>query len=215
MIADRGGFFRRSGKMAASLAGLYSGWVCMMMQGRWIGLYRILAVVLLSVCLPAGSLIAGEGPSLSAQDWFERGRFMGEIGNYRKAVVAFSRVIEFVSDSAHAYNNRGVAYSELGNYRLAIQDYNRAIGIDPDEALFRFNRGIAFGRQEEFHLAMTDFAQVLEMEPQHAEARFFLGLIQRGTPGKGYIGVDNIKVSAQMGNKSAQNYLRSRFMGWY
>ncbi len=172
----------------------------------------VFAYLCLPIC-PASA--AGRDAALSAQEWFDRGRFMGEIGNYRKAVEAFSRVIELTPNSAHAYNNRGVAYSELGNYRLAIQDYNRAIGIDPDEAMFRFNRGIAFAREEEYHLAVMDFSDVVAMDPKHVEARFFLGLIQRGMPGEGYKGTDNIKVSAQMGNKDARKYLRSRLMGWY
>lgn len=171
-------------------------------------------VYLCSPTIPVSA--AGEDRALSARDWFDRGCFMGEIGNHRKAVDAFSRVIELIPNSAHAYNNRGVAYSELGNYRLAIRDFNRAIHLNPSEVLFRFNRGIAFGREEELELAMQDFAKVIAMDPKHAEARFFLGLIQRGMPGgEAYKGTDNIKVSAQMGNKEAREYLRSRFMGWF
>lgn len=189
-----------------------------MQQRHLTGLWRM-AVVALSFAFlffPACPASAGDDALLlSAQDWFERGRFMGEIGNFRKSVQAFTRVIELAPNSAHAYNNRGVAYSELGNYRLAIQDYNRAISIDPDEPMFRFNRGIAFGRQDEHDLAMADLAQVIEMDPQHDDALFFLGLIQKGLPGGAPKGVDNIKTAAKMGNKSAQAYLRSRFQGWY
>jgi len=190
----------------------------MKMQARLIRLVRltVFTVVFAYLCLPAGLVSAAGGDAvLSAQEWFERGRFMGEIGNYHKAVEAFSRIIKLTPNSAHAYNNRGVAYSELGNYRLAIQDFNRAVNMNPEDALFRFNRGIAFAREEEFHLAVTDFSQVIDMDPKHAEARFFLGLIQRGMPGEGQKGTDNIKVSAQMGYEDAQVYLRSRFMGWY
>jgi tetratricopeptide (TPR) repeat protein len=166
--------------------------------------------------LPACPASAGEDPDLTAQEWFDKGRFLGETGLFRKAIEAFSRTIELAPNYAHAYNNRGVSYSELGNYRLAIQDFNRAISLKPEEAAFRFNRGIAFGREEELELAMKDFAQVVGMDPRHAEARFLLGLIQRGMPGgEGYKGTDNIKVSAKMGNREAQEYLRSRFMGWY
>jgi tetratricopeptide (TPR) repeat protein len=103
----------------------------------------------------------------------------------------------------------------LGNYRLAIQDFNRAIHLSPSEALFRFNRGIAFGKGEEFDLAIKDFKRVLEMDPQHTNARFFLGLIQRSTPGEVHKGSDNIKTSARMGNKDAQEYLRSHLLGGY
>jgi tetratricopeptide (TPR) repeat protein len=189
-----------------------------MKRARRIGRIRltILAIVFAYLCLPAGSASAGEDAALSAQEWFDKGRFLGEIGVYRKAIEAFSRTIELAPNAAHAYNNRGVSYSELGNYRLAIQDFNRAISLKPEEAVFRFNRGIAFGREEELELAMKDFAQVVEMDPKHAEARFLLGLIQRGIPGRdAYKGTDNIKVSAQMGNKEAREYLRARFMGWY
>ena len=152
---------------------------------------------------------------MSAQEWFDRGCILADIGLYHKAVEAFSHTIELAPHFVHAYNNRGFAHSELGNYRLAIQDFNRAIGMDPKEAIFRFNRGIAFGRDEEYQLAMKDFNQVLEMDPKHPEARFFLGLIQKSIPGEIHKGVDNIKVSAQMGNKTAQQYLRTRFMGWF
>ncbi len=194
-------------------------WVCAMMEEeRFIGLIRImvLTIVFAALCLPIRPVSAAGGDTvLSAREWFDRGRFMGEIGNYHKAVEAFSRVIELAPNSAHAYNNRGVAYSELGNYRLAIKDFNRAIHLNPDEALFRFNRGIAFGKGEEFELAIKDLTRVIEMDPQHADARFFLGLIQRSTPGEVHKGSDNIKTSARMGNKDAQEYLRSHVMGWY
>lgn len=197
----------------------FPSWVCMMMRARCIRLIGItvFTVVCVYLHLPACPVSAADGDVvLSAQEWFDKGRFMGEIGNYHKAVEAFSRVIELTPKSAHAYNNRGVAHSELGNYRLAIQDFNRAINLKPREALFRFNRGIAFGREEELELAMKDFAQVVEIDPKHSAARFFLGLIQRGMPGgEAYKGTDNIKVSAQMGNQEAREYLRSRFMGWY
>jgi tetratricopeptide (TPR) repeat protein len=189
-----------------------------MKRAQLIGLFRITVFTLsfAYLCLPTYPASAGEDTVLSAQEWLDKGRFLGEIGVFHKAVEAFNRTIELAPNSAHAYNNRGVAYSELGSYRLAIQDFNRAIILKPEEATFRFNRGIAFGREEELELAMKDFAQVVVMDPKHAEARFLLGLIQRGMPGgEGYKGTDNIKVSAQMGNKEAQEYLRVRFMGWY
>jgi tetratricopeptide (TPR) repeat protein len=188
------------------------------MRKRCIRLSRItfFALVFAYLCSPTAPVSAAGGDTvLSPKEWFDRGRFMGEIGNYHKAVEAFSRVIVLTPDSAHAYNNRGVAYSELGNYRLATQDFNRAINLNPDEVLFRFNRGIAFGKGEEYDLAIKDFKRVIEMDPRHANARFFLGLLQRSMPGEGHKGTDNIKVSAQMGNKDAQEYLRSHFMGWY
>ena len=124
-----------------------------MTRARLIRLIRIsvLAAVFAYLCSPICPASAAGGDAvLSAQEWFDRGRFMGEIGNYHKAVEAFSRVIELAPDSAHAYNNRGVAYSELGNYRLAIQDFNRAVHLNPEEVLFRFNRGVAFGKGEEY-----------------------------------------------------------------
>ncbi|MHB8909313.1 MAG: tetratricopeptide repeat protein [Syntrophales bacterium] len=180
---------------------------------RVIFIALVVADLCLSIC-PASA--AGGEVVPTAQEWFDRGCFMGEIGNYRKAVEAFSRVIELNPDFAHAYNNRGVANSELGNYRLAIQDCNRAVNLDPDEAAFRFNRGIAFGRGGEFDMAVEDFKRVLEMDPQHSHARFFLGLIQRSMPKEAYRGTDNIKSSARLGNKDAREYLRSRLMGgWY
>jgi Flp pilus assembly protein TadD len=193
-------------------------WWRMMVRARLIGFSRITVIAAVVACLcPSVCPVSAAGGDtvLSAQEWFDRGRFMGEIGNYRKAAEAFSRVIERAADSAHAYNNRGVAYSELGNFRLAIQDFNRAIHLNPDEALFRFNRGIAFGKAEEFDLAVQDFNRVLELDPRNTNARFFLGLIQRSMPGEVHKGSDNIKSSAHMGNKNAQEYLRSRHMGWY
>ncbi len=185
-------------------------------QPTWLFRITVCAVAFVYLCLPACAVFAaGRDAALNAEEWFDRGRFMGEIGNYHKAVEAFSRVIELAPNSAHAYNNRGIAYSELGTYRLAIQDFNRAVHLKPKEALFRFNRGIAFGREGEYDLATKDFKKVIEMDPQHTNARFFLGLIQRSVSGQIHIGADNIKTAARMGNKDAQEYLRSRFMGWY
>ncbi len=187
-------------------------------RARFITLIRVavFAAVFADLCAPTCPISAAGGDAvLSAQEWSDRGRFMGEIGNYHKAVEAFSQVIELAPDSVHAYNNRGVAYSELGSYRLAIQDFNRAIHLNPKEVLFRFNRGVAFAKGEEYDLAMKDFKRVIAMDPRHSNARFLLGLIQRSTPGEGHTGADNIKTSAHMGNKEAQEYLRARFMGWF
>ncbi|MHB8771354.1 MAG: tetratricopeptide repeat protein [Syntrophales bacterium] len=176
----------------------------------------LVAVVCACLCLLPCLAPAASGEEwLSAREWFDRGRFMGEIGNYRRAVEAFSRVIEMRPDYAHAYNNRGVAYSEMGSYRLAIQDFNRAIAMNPGEALFRFNRAIAFGKGDEFDLAIRDFREVIAMDPQNTDAHFLLGLIQRSIPGEVHTGSDNIKTSARMGNKEAQQYLRTRAMGWF
>ncbi len=174
------------------------------------------AVVCAGLCLlPCGTPAADGEEQLSAREWFDRGRFMGEIGNYQRAVEAFSRVIEMRPDYAHAYNNRGVAYSELGSFRLAIRDFNRAIAMKPREALFRFNRAIAFGKGEQFDLAVRDFREVIAMDPHNTDARFLLGLIQRSIPGEVHTGSDNIKTSARMGNREARQYLRARTMGWF
>jgi tetratricopeptide (TPR) repeat protein len=184
---------------------------------RRIGIFRITVFTLaaLYLCVPAGPVAAAEEAIVGAQEWFDRGCALADMGIFPRAVEAFSRTIALAPDFVHAYNNRGFAYSELGRYRLAIQDFNQAISMEPAEVKFRLNRGIAFARQEEHHLAMKDFTEVLAMDPQNADARFFLGLIQRSIPGELHKGTDNIKESAQMGNKAAQEYLRSRFMGWY
>lgn len=177
-----------------------------MRRGKWF--LPALAFCLLVTAAGADDSLLGPA------EWLSRGRFMAEIGNFRQAVTAFSRAIALEPTPA-AYNNRGVAYSELGNQPAAVRDFTRAIALSPEEPVFWFNRGVAFARQEEYALAIQDFARVLDLEPRHDEALFYLGLLQKGIPGEVHKGADNIKIAARMGNRTAQDYLRSRMMGWY
>lgn len=91
-------------------------------------------------------------PDTAYKAYYNRGNEFARIGDYRKAINDFSRVIEISPRHSKAYNNRGNAYGILGDYERAIGDFTKAVENDPNNAEGYFNLGLAYsltGRTEQ------------------------------------------------------------------
>ena len=64
-----------------------------------------------------------------------------ELGEHRRAVEDYSRVIDLAPGDSYAYFHRARAHAQLGEHRSAVDDYGIAIRLDPDDPVARYNRG--------------------------------------------------------------------------
>lgn len=94
-----------------------------------------------------------------------RGMLHSRLGDDRRAVEDFSRVIELEPDSAEAIENRAAAYDALGEHHLAREDYDAVILLEPGNAVALYSRGACLAqlgdleqRQLDLPLAPTTFA---------------------------------------------------------
>ena len=67
-------------------------------------------------------------------------------GDYRGALIEFSRAIEVEPNNASAFHYRGVAKARFGDFEASIIDYNEAIKLDSSRSEFFGSRGIAKAR---------------------------------------------------------------------
>ena len=70
-----------------------------------------------------------------------RGLFHIRLGDDRRAMENFSRVIELEPDNAEALENRATARDALGEHRLAKEDYDAVIRLEPGNAVALYSRG--------------------------------------------------------------------------
>src|SRR5438045_3879132 len=64
-----------------------------------------------------------------------------EEGEFRAAIIDYSKFLERRPDSVRALNNRGVARLRTGDPQAAAADFDAAIALQPDFAEAFYNRG--------------------------------------------------------------------------
>jgi len=150
---------------------------------------------------------------LTAIEWFEKGYAFCTSGDYRNAINAYTKSIEFNPKYASTYNNRGYAHDKLGNHKQAIKDYNKAIVLDSVDAVAYNNRGCAYIELGNYRKAIKDFNKAIELNPNYAVAY--------NNRGCAYFDLGNhrqfykdIKTAARLGYKVAQDALRKVGKDW-
>ena len=78
-----------------------------------------------------------------AKRYIRRGKDRMSEGDYRGAIVYFSRALKFDPDNPSAYFHRGLAKFYEGDYEGAIADYDQSIKFNPSYAFAYRLRGDA------------------------------------------------------------------------
>lgn len=99
------------------------------------------------------------------------------LGDYRQAIISFSRAIELDLKYSTPYLNRGVAYFKIGNYQQAIRNLDIAIGLNPRFAEAYYNRGLVFSELENYQQAMIAFNKATELNPGYIGVYYKRGSI--------------------------------------
>lgn len=90
-------------------------------------------------------------------------------GDYKSAILYYSKALEVLPSHFKALFNRGFAYDKIGEYDKAIKDYTKAIEIDPQNAFTYYNKGISLDRKGEYDEAIWFFTKAIELEPKKAD----------------------------------------------
>ena len=142
-----------------------------------------------------------------------RGRVYWQLRNYQQAINDSDKAIELDPLYSSAYTDRGIAYETLGNYQNAINDFNKAIELNlQDVAAYRL-RGALYIKIGNYQQALNDSNKAIELDPQHDMGYFVRGLAY-GMLGNDQQSDDNFKISARLGNKKAQDFLKSKSIVW-
>ena len=92
-----------------------------------------------------------------------KGNASTALGDYDDAIGAYSRVIEFNTNSALIYFSRGFAYSQTEDYKNGAADFGRSLQIDPTNAEAYSGRGICLSRLGDFQNGLKDCRKGFEI----------------------------------------------------
>jgi tetratricopeptide (TPR) repeat protein len=105
----------------------------------------------------------------NAEGYYRQGNQNVNLGNYRQAIVDFSRSIALNARSAPAYIGRGRSKYQLQDYRGAIADYRQALSIDPQYASAYFNLGLIKAESQDLKGAISDMQQAAQLYQQQGK----------------------------------------------
>ncbi len=97
--------------------------------------------------------------------YYDAGLAYQEQNDCNRAIIYYSKTIEYDSGNAEAYNSRGIAYCMLGNYDLAIADYNQSLHLNPAYLQARINRGNAYLAERNYAQAINDYTAAIARDP--------------------------------------------------
>jgi len=127
-----------------------------------------------------------------------------------KSVFAFIGLIFslFSANIASAQNNGATENQQ------SINDFNKAIELNPKDEVAYYNRGNTYRTLGNYQQAINDYNKAIELNPKDADAYCNRGVAYYAL-GNIDMAIQNLKMSAQLGLKRAQDYLRSKGIGWH
>jgi len=135
------------------------------------------------------------------------------LGKYQQAMNDFNKAIKLDPHFADTYNARGVLYAKLGNVQQAINDYSKAIELHSQPAVPYYNRGLTYARLGNYEQAINDFDNAIAIDSEYAAAYYNRGVTYarlRNTK----LALENCRMAARLGDKTAQEFLRSKGINW-
>ncbi len=156
--------------------------------------------------------------------YWGRGNIYSKLGNHNQAINDYTKAIELnptgIQWAYFAYNNRGNSYTALKDYGKAISDFTHAIQIaqNVESSLSissspYLNRGGAYYSIGNYHQAIKDYNKAIELNPQdfmiytnRGQAHYSLGNDDQA--------IRDYRVGARLGDKIAQEFLRSKRIDW-
>ncbi len=148
-----------------------------------------------------------------AKAYVSRGNAYLRSGSYQQAVKDYSMAVKLSPKHEEAYCYRGVAYGALGKEQQALEDFSHAIKLNPEYEKAYFYRGLAYAESGNYHKALEDFNKAVELNPGDSEAYFNRGRVY-GLLGDTYKAVEDIRKAARLGDKAAQNFLKTQKIEW-
>ncbi len=109
---------------------------------------------------------------MSATEIFNHGITELNLGNSKKALTLFNKVLELIPDHIDVLIKKGNILGKLGKYVDAISIYDKIIEIEPRNVLALINRGLALHYLAQYDEAITCFDKVLKLKPNNTTALY-------------------------------------------
>lgn len=136
-----------------------------------------------------------------------KGQLKYKFGNYRGALIYYSKAIEINPKNEDAYNKRGFMKAQFKNYQESILDFNKLLEINPNYAIGYSNRGASKSILGDYQAAILDYDKSLELNPISSEA--FLGRgIAKIDLGDKSSGCTDLRKAVALGNVQANKLLQ-------
>lgn len=135
-----------------------------------------------------------------------------QVNYWQSSFTLFDHALKVTDNNYFAYFSRGTAYAALGNHGQAIKDYDKAIGIYPNYASAYNNRGDAYAVLGNHGQTIKDYDRAIEINPGLALA-YRNRAVSYDSLGNKKQGYEDWKAAAVLGDKTAQNYLRTQGIG--
>lgn len=111
-----------------------------------------------------------------AQALADEGRASYSKGNYTRAVVEFTKLLQLKPADALAFYNRGNSYYQMNDLDKALSDFNESLKIMPNNYLALMNRGNIFSQLKRYNEAIADYDKALALNPSEFLIYFNRGI---------------------------------------
>lgn len=142
------------------------------------------------------------------EEWTAKAETAVADGDYKEAIIFYTKAIELKPDLANAYFRRGFAYTIQKDYQNAIADYTTVIESRPDFIWAYISRGSAYNKLNKFTEGLSDFNKAIAMDPKNQEAYNNRGWSKKGL-GNDQSACDDWKQSKKLGNEEAKLILKT------
>jgi tetratricopeptide (TPR) repeat protein len=117
--------------------------------------------------------------TVSAKDYFKRGRAYAKAGLHNAAIDHFSRAIKLDPNMGFAFLFRGISYLDNENYNKAIKNFMQAINFNSETSEPFSLRDLAYKEAGDFEKAKTDFTKALELNHDDVVTKEYLEEINK------------------------------------
>ena len=109
--------------------------------------------------------------------WKALGVSFTQLGQYDKALNAYSKASSLSPSDAESHNNLGVTFIELGRYDEAEKSLKRAIALRPGYAEAHFNMGNLYAKTNRRKAAEGSYRRAIAVKPDYSMAYCNLGVV--------------------------------------
>lgn len=125
---------------------------------------------------------------MSATEIYNHAITEHNLGNSKKALTLFNKVLELTPNHIDALIKKGNILGKLGRYVDAISIYDVVTKIEPQNVLALINKGLALHYLAKYDDAIACFDEVLKIKPDNATALYnkASSLVKQGRTENGF-----------------------------
>lgn len=124
----------------------------------------------------------------TADEIYNRGIIEFNVGNFKKALALFDKVLELEPLHLTALIKKGNILGKFGKYDDAIKYYDKVLRIEPENTLALINEGLALHYLEKYDSAIACYDKILQTKPNNAIALYnkASSLVRQNKVGEGF-----------------------------